>query len=209
MDKTLRKVFLDTETTGLAPGQIGQLSMIIEHDDNSIEAKNYFFEIDYITDSAKEACGRDIDFYREASKGKRFKDYANELLEILSDSILIAHKESFDENFLSAEFWRQDIIFKPAGRLCTMTYFMNLLKITPGKYGYKYKPPRLSEVVDYFNIDEQKIRQYSIQLFGNNDNTNNGFHDARYDTTAMFIIVNVYRDILHGTDSWKTQFQKG
>ena len=205
----MRKVFLDTETTGLVPGQIGQLSMIIEHDDSRIEAKNYFFEIDYITDSAKEACGRDIDFYREASKGKRFKDYTNELLKILSDSMIIAHKVSFDENFISTEFWRQDIIFKPADRFCTMTYFTDILQITPGKYGYKYKPPRLSELVDYFNVDEQKIKQYSIQLFGNNDNTNTGFHDARYDTTALFVVFNIYRDMLHNVDGWKTKFQKG
>lgn len=204
----MKKVFLDTETTGLAPGQIGQLSMIIEHEDSRIEARNYFFEIDYITDGAKEACGRDIDFYKEVSKGLKFKDYANELFEILSDSMIIAHKEKFDENFISTEFWRQNIIFKPADRFCTMNYFMNVLKITPGKYGYKYKPPRLSEVIDYFNIDEQKIQQYSLQLFGNDDNTNTGFHDARYDTTAMFVAFCVHRDTIHGTDSWKKAFTK-
>lgn len=39
----MKKVFLDTETTDIAPGQIAQLSMIIEEDNGNIYAKNYFF----------------------------------------------------------------------------------------------------------------------------------------------------------------------
>lgn len=39
----MKRIFLDTETTGFSPGQIGQLSMIIDEDGNEPVAKNYFF----------------------------------------------------------------------------------------------------------------------------------------------------------------------
>ncbi len=204
----MKKVFLDTETTGLKPGQIGQLSMIIEYDDSKIEAKNYFFNIDYIEDGAAEVCGRDLEFYKKASNGKCFKDYKLEILEILKDSLLIAHNEKFDENFISTEFWREDIIFKPAQRFCTMEYFRDIIKLLPGRYGHKYKNPKLSELVNYFNIDEDKVKKYSVQLFGNDDSTNTGFHDARYDTTSMFVAFCIYRDSLNNSTKWKDAFSK-
>ena len=204
----MKRVFLDTETTGLAPGQIGQLAMIVELDDGSLRAFNYFFDIDYLEDGAAKACGRDLDFYKKASNGKKFADYKTELLNILTDSTLIAHNEEFDEKFLSASFWREDIIFKPADRFCTMNFFRDIVKLTPGKYGHKYKNPKLSELIEYFNIDENKVQQYSVQLFGNDDNTNIGFHDARYDTTAMFVAFCIYRESTNNQDNWRRAFTK-
>ena len=41
----MKKVFLDTETSGLAPGEIAQLSLIIEEETGEVRAKNYFFKI--------------------------------------------------------------------------------------------------------------------------------------------------------------------
>lgn len=208
----MRKVFLDTETTGLKPGQIGQLSMIIESDSGEISAKNYFFEIDYIEEGAEKVCGRGIDFYKEYSNGKRFKDYKSEILDTLTNSLLIAHNLKFDENFISTEFWREDIVFKPAQRFCTMEYFRDVCKLpVVGRNwsGHKYKNPKLLELVEYFNIDTEKVSAYSKLLFGNEDSTNKGFHDARYDTTSMFVAFHIYQDMLHKADGWKTKFQKG
>ena len=45
----MKKIYYDTETTGLAPGNIAQLSIIVEHEDGRLETKNYFFDIDYIS----------------------------------------------------------------------------------------------------------------------------------------------------------------
>jgi DNA polymerase-3 subunit epsilon len=202
----MKKVFLDTETTGFAPGQIGQLSMIIEEDNGEVEAKNYFFDIDYITPGAQEACGRDLDFYKQASNGKKFADYATEIYDILKDAMIVAHNEKFDENFLSTEFWRQNILFTPAARFDTMTYFVNICKL-PGRNG-KYKNPKLEELVDTFSIDKEKVGKYSIQLFGNDDSTNKGFHDARYDTTSMYVAFRVYGDVVNETNSWMNAFCK-
>lgn len=197
----MKKVFFDTETTGFTPGQIGQLSLIIE-DNGEVNAKNYFFEVDYMSQGAMEVCGRDVDFYKEASNGKHFADYKNELLEIFKDSTLIAHNLKFDENFISMEFWRQNIQFVPAGRFDTMEYFRDILKI-PGKYG-KYKNPKLEELVDSLSINKEKVLKYSKSLFNTDDNYS--FHDARYDTTSMFVAFQIYKDRVNNLDSWEKEF---
>ena len=199
----MRRIFLDTETTGFSPGQIAQLSMIIDEDNKAPVGKNYFFEIDYITEGAEEICGRGIEFYKEASQGRRFKDDMQEIFDTLKDSTLIAHNLQFDENFISTEFWRQSIIFKPADRFDTMTYFRDICKL-PGKYGNKYKNPKLEELVNHFGINKTKVQKYSEQLF--NTNNTGGFHDARYDTTSMFVAFQIYKDSLHGGTSWRDTF---
>ena len=203
----MRKVFFDTETSGLAPGSIGQLSAIIVDDTDGearVTAKNYFFAMDFITDDAARICGRDLDFYISASKGRRFSDYAQEIKELFTDATLIAHNLKFDENFLSAELWRNRITLKPADRFDTMVYFKDICKI-PGKYG-KYKNPKLEELVDYFNIDKDKVLVYSQQLFKSEDTF--GFHDSRYDTASMFVAFNVYKDMYSGTREWIDAFVK-
>lgn len=202
----MRKVFLDTETTGFAPGQIGQLSMIIEEDNGEVSARNYFFKIDYITSGAEEVCGRGIDFYTEASCGKTFADYKDEIYNILEGATLIAHNLKFDENFLSTEFWRQGVLFKPAGRFCTMEYFRDVCQLPGGRGRQKYKNPKLEEFVDFFSVDKEKAKQYSIKLFGNDDKTNIGFHDARFDTASMFIAFHIYQDSLHDKQDWANVF---
>lgn len=203
----MKRVFFDTETTGLHPGQIAQLAVIIEDDNNGISTKNYFFDIDYMTKGAEEVCGRCIEFYREASKGKKFINYKDEILELFSDATLIAHNLKFDENFLSMELWRQGITFTPKDRFDTMEFFRDICKLPDKRSTSRYKNPKLEELVNYFNIDKNKVEKYSIQLFGNNDLTNSGFHDARYDTTAMYVVFQIHRDSLFGKNNWKREFQ--
>lgn len=202
----MKRIFLDTETTGFSPGQIGQLSMIIDEDGNEPVAKNYFFEIDYISADAEKVCGRGVDFYKEVSGGKRFADYATEISEILKTGTWIAHNLKFDENFISTEFWRQNIILKPENRFCTMEYFRDICKL-PAKSGKtKYKNPKLEEFVDCMQVNKNKVMKYCSILFG--DDNLGGFHDARYDTTSMFVAFKMYNDMLQGTSSWVSTFRK-
>ena len=198
----MRKVFLDTETSGLAPGSIAQLSYIEETENFEVIAKNYFFDVDYITRGAEEVTGRNADFYKEASQGKKFADYSDELFEKLSNCTLIAHNLPFDENFISAEFWRLNKVFKPADRFDTMVYFKDVCKLKNTR-GSGYKNPKLEELVDYFNLDKNKIEQYSEKLF---NIKSNGFHDAMYDTTSMFVAFQIQREILNGGNNWINTF---
>ena len=198
----MKKVFFDTETSGFTPGQIGQLSAIIE-EDGKVTPLNYFFKMDYITQGAQDVCGRDLKFYEEASEGKIFADYAQELLQVFNSGILIAHNIKFDENFLSTEFWRQNIILKPENRFDTMEYFRDICKL-PGRGSSKYKNPKLEELVDHFNINKDRVAAYTKQLF--NLSSNESFHDARYDTTSLYVAFQVYNDIRQGTDGWINQF---
>lgn len=202
----MKKVFFDTETTGLKPGQIAQLSVIIEEDGKELVAKNYFFKVDYMTDGAAEICGRDTEFYAKASGGKIFADYKDEILKLFEEATLIAHNLKFDENFVSMEFWRQNIMFKPSERFDTMVYFKDICNI-PGKNG-KAKNPKLEELVDYFKIDKEKVKVYSEILFGTDENGEVGFHDARYDTTSMFVAFQIYKEAMYGQSEWKNKFTK-
>ena len=68
-DIKMRKVYFDTETTDLTPGQIAQLSYIIEDDSTFVEAKNMFFTVDKMTSGAEGTHGMSVDFLAEASNG--------------------------------------------------------------------------------------------------------------------------------------------
>ncbi|MBQ9709781.1 MAG: hypothetical protein IJV67_04100 [Clostridia bacterium] len=49
-------LFFDTETTGLMPGRIVQLSYVMQTA-NEVRAKNFFFAVDYVEPSAQAVHG--------------------------------------------------------------------------------------------------------------------------------------------------------
>lgn len=201
----MQRVFIDTETSGLAPGQIGQLAIITERESGEVVGDNYFFKIDYIDEGAMKVTGRDLNFYEKASNGKVFRDFADEIYEKVSHGVLIAHNLNFDENFLSTEFWRLNRVFKPEKRFDTMTFFTDICQLPPKRPGEKFKKPKLSELVDFYNIDSNKIEKYCSQIFNNSDNN---FHGATFDTTAMFIAFQIYNEKLNGSNTWEETFRK-
>lgn len=198
-------IYFDTETSGFKPGQIGQLSMIIE-ENGSFKGINYFFEIDYIHPDAEALLGRGLDFYREQSQGIRFKDKADEIKNILCDSYYVAHNLKFDENFISTELWRCGIAIKPLGRLDTMEHYRDILNI-PGKYG-RVKNPNLGELVSYLDLDKEKVKTYAIKLFGSEDID---FHDARFDSTVVCIASHVAKELTKPDNEryWLNTFKAG
>lgn len=198
-------IYLDTETTSFVPGSIIELSMIIEDvDTKSIVARNYFFDVDSIDEGAQKAHGFSVEDIHMLSGGKRFEDYYLELNQILTSGTLIAHNEAFDERYLSAELWRCGISFTPLDRLCTMKVFKDILQI-PAKYKKygAYKNPKLSEVMEYLSISTNRVNEYSKRLFNYGGSE---YHDSRFDTTAMYVAVQVYREKLHGGSDWHNMF---
>ena len=205
----MKALYLDTETTGFKPGQITQLA-IIEDDGVNIKGYNYFFTVKHMEPGAIEACGRDENWYAKYSNGLEFKDLAAEIIRLFENSGVVAHNLKFDENFLSAEFWRADIVFKPTYRVDTMEMFTPIMKLpnVKKKYAGEYKYPKLCELTEWLNIDDNKILEFSQQIFGNEDGTNSGFHDARFDTTAMYVACKVYGDRVNNTNTWINRFCK-
>lgn len=203
----LKNIFFDTETTGLNPGQIGQISYIVEGEQGIEEAKNIFYKVDSVEPGAQRVHGFSVEDFDRLSNGKTFKDGHGELYEAFKDKRLVAHNIGFDIKFISSEFWRCGISFQAVDKACTMEFFKNILKIEPRSRRYgRYKNPKLSEVIDYFNLDNNKIMEYSRQLFGN-EQFNQGYHDSRFDTTAMYVAANVSRDLANNRTNWLDKFK--
>ncbi|EKN43122.1 putative DNA polymerase III subunit epsilon [Clostridium botulinum CFSAN001627] len=155
----MKKIFIDTETTGLEPGEIIQLTYCVcdinfRGEEKVSFAKNFFFDVDYIEESAEAIHGFSVEKLKILSKGKKFKDLASEISSDLKDGIFIAHNVNFDRKFVTAEFNRlNDMNWIPKEFFCTMEYFKPIVKATT-RTG-KLKKPRLEEAVDFLDIDKK------------------------------------------------------
>ena len=178
-------IYLDTETTGLRPGQICQLSLILQ-EGKSIRTKNYFFTVDFVEYSALKIHGFSVEKLRQLSKGKTFSDYAEEIAGIFEKAeVIVAHNTAFDFMFLRAEFERANQNFFVKEQFCSMKNMTSACKL-PSSKGLGYKFPKLSELCNYFKISDKDIAETALEIFGESAD----FHDARFDTTAVFLAVN-------------------
>ena len=80
----MKILMFDTETTGLRPGQICQLSYIVI--DNStkpydVYGKNFFFSVDYMEESAEQIHGFSKELLEELSGGVTFEECYHEFIE--------------------------------------------------------------------------------------------------------------------------------
>ena len=71
-------LYLDTETTGLYPGEICQLSYIMQDKDGAT-AKNFFFAVKDVEYGAYLVHGFSVQILKELSGGKTFSDHADEI----------------------------------------------------------------------------------------------------------------------------------
>lgn len=178
-------LYLDTETTGLYPGQICQLSYIMQ-DKQKVQAKNYFFAVDNVEYGAYMVHGFSKEKLDKLSGGKSFFDHFCEIeKDILSAEVVVCHNVNFDFMFLRAEFERcgKDFLYK--NDFCTMKKLTPVCKLSRSKNsGYKY--PKLSEACAFFGITDTEIKSDVKRFFGEETD----FHDARFDTTALYLIAN-------------------
>ena len=188
----MKRVYVDTETTGLRPGQIAQLSMIIE-DENSVVGVNEYFSVDTMEEGAYNVHGLSKEFLECNPK---FKDRALDIYNTIKESALIAHNIDFDERFISTEMLRAGISFIPEVRMCTMHAFRDIMKIPSKNIRYgEYKNPKLEEVISYLNIHKEKVNEFANQVFETKERI--GYHDSRFDVTAMYIAVKVFSEKLN------------
>lgn len=175
-------IFFDTETTGLRPGRIIQLSYIML-DKTGATAKNFFFYTDYIEYSASAVHGITVEKLAVLSNGHTFSEFIDEIQEDFEKaSLSVAHNFPFDFNFMSTEFSWQDRVFKYNEKFDTMRFFNSYAKI-PTANGKGYKYPKLTELANFFEVYDYDVTMRAIKLFGNSGIS----HDARFDVTQTFL----------------------
>jgi DNA polymerase III epsilon subunit-like protein len=182
----MKKVFIDTETTSLEPGEILQLTYCVcdlnESGKETVSfAKNFFFTVNYIDPSAQAVHGFDTSTLKLLSNGQRFKDVADEVAEDLRGGIFIAHNVKFDQKFVTAEFNRLNHTnWYPKHFFCTMEFFKFIVKATTATG--KLKNPRLEETMAFLGVNKDTVVKGAKKLFNCEDV---GFHDARYDVAGL------------------------
>ena len=178
-------LYFDTETSGLRPGNICQLSYVMQ-DKEEVKAKNFFFTVDYVEAGALSVHGFSVDFLRSVSNGKRFEYFIKEIKEDFERAdLVVSHNTSFDFMFLSQEFIRCDEALYLKDHLCSMKKSTPLLGLRrSNSAGYKY--PKLSELCAYFEISDVEIAKKVEEMFGEKTS----FHDARFDTVAVYLCLN-------------------
>lgn len=183
-------LYFDTETSGLHPGQICQLSYIMQSKKETI-AKNFFFTVDNVEYGAYMVHGFSLEILFKLSKGKRFSYFIKEIeTDFKNADLVVSHNTAFDFMFMRAEYERLGLDFIVKAEFCSMKKMTPVCKLNRSS-GVGYKYPKLSELCAYFGITDREISITSEKLFGKSAD----YHDARFDTTAVYLAIN------HGMDS--------
>lgn len=186
------KIIFDVESTGLdsESNYIAQLSYMIVGSEEDV-AKNFFFTVPKMDLGAENIHGLSKAKLEKLSRGKQFKDFADEILnDFKRCNLCIGHNVDFDLKFLKKEFERLGIKINYLQEkiYCTMHKYTDILKLKPHRYD-KYKWPKLSEVVNYLNIDEVKLLDYTKKIYSVPDSEAfNGYHDSRFDVISTYMI---------------------
>lgn len=177
-------LYLDTETSSLRPGNVCQLSYVMQYSDKAI-GKNYFFEVEYVEPSAQLVHHFSVEILKELSNGQKFCNRITEIEnDFLSANLIVAHNTAFDFSFLRKEFENAGKIFRYKDDFCSMKKFTPVVKLKrTNSLGYKY--PKLCELTNFFNVTDKEIENETKNLF----NKTLLYHDARYDATAVYLSV--------------------
>ncbi len=180
-----RVIVFDTEATDLTPGQICQISYLIVEKD-SVVGKNFFFAVDDMSEAAQEVHGMSREQVEALSGGERFEDRAEELFRDFSDAdMLIGHNVAADDRYIRVEFDRLGMKLKRISTFCTMNFFTSDANLKRKVNTGRPKPPKLSELAEYFALTEEIISEKAAEWFGGGGQA----HDARYDTAATYLCV--------------------
>lgn len=178
-------IYLDTETTGLRPGNICQLSYLMQYE-NTVVGKNYFFKVNYVEPSAEMVHHFSVELLNKLSNGQKFSDRIEEIEnDFLSANLIVTHNVSFDFSFLRKEFEKLGKIFKYKNEFCSMKRLTHITKLKrANSLGYKY--PKLCELTAFLGITDKEVQENTQKFFSENLL----YHDARYDATAVYLAVN-------------------
>ena len=183
----MKLLIFDTETTSLKPGHICQLSYITidaSAKPQVTEGKNLFFTVDEMDPGAEAIHGFSLEKLYELSNGQYIEDSLDNFISDFEDAdFIIGHNVNFDIRFLKIELEAMCIDYEPKNVFCTMQYYRDICKIP--KANGEVKNPKLEEVINFLNITKDQIIKKSNELFqGSGD-----YHDARFDTTATYLLI--------------------
>ena len=174
----------DTEATALEPGQICQLAYLLE-EEGRVQARNYFFSVDDMTEGAQEVHGFSMEMLADLSEGQYFEDLAESFLpDFNRASLLVGHNVAADERYLRVELQRAGLKLRRVPTFCTMNYASGLMNLSRKVVTGRPKPPRLQELADYYGVTEEEAAARTREWF---DVEEISFHDARYDTVLTYL----------------------
>lgn len=177
-----RIIIFDTETTGINPGNICQLSYL-KISPTGIIPKNFFFKVDYIEPGAQKVHGLTVEKLIELSDGKVFSDSVEEIYrDFMTVDLLVGHNIDFDMKFLTAELERSTLNFNKKDIFCTMKKFTGICKI-PKSNGAGFKWPNLGELSKFLNISQKEQDELAKRLYG----VESVAHDARGDIICTYL----------------------
>ena len=180
----MKVIYFDTETTGLTPGKICQLSYVIE-DGERVQGKNMFFAVPFVEPSAQQVHGFSVEKLATLSGGQRFCDRLDEIaFDFSTADLIVGHNVKFDIGFLTAEFSYEYETFRYKESLCSMRAFTPICRLPRTTHvGYKY--PKLGELLEFLEIYPYDVTRAQLQLFDGAG----GAHDARYDAVAVYLAL--------------------
>lgn len=178
-------IVFDTEATDLTPGQICQLSYLVV-DGADVTGTNLFFEVDEMSEGAQEVHGFSMEMLREMSGGLRFEDAAQRVFDDFAAAKLwVGHNVSADDRYLRVELERCGLKMPKKPTFCTMNYFTSDLNLARKVNIGRPKPPKLTELVEFFGLEEDFVAEKASEWFGGGG----ALHDARFDTAATYLCL--------------------
>ncbi len=188
-----RFVYVDTETTDKVPGQIAQLAYIhAGGDSGEVVGENFYFTVGSMSPGAEAIHHLSPAVLKGLSSGFSF-DALSPIMQtaFTPDRTFVAHNAAFDLKFVRAELERCGLPPYQPKVVCTMQTMTPICKLK-GQYG-KYKWPKVEEALRWLKIDQEEVLARARELFMPNGGSSPegallGFHDARYDVTAVMMI---------------------
>jgi DNA polymerase-3 subunit epsilon len=118
--------------------------------------------------------------------GQRFEDSAQEVLADFSAAKMwVGHNVSADEKYLRVEMERCGLALPKKATFCTMNYFTSDMNLARKVNIGRPKPPKLTELVQFFDLSEDFVAEKAAEWFGGGG----ALHDARFDTAATYLCL--------------------
>ena len=174
----------DTETTCIRPGQICQISYVLATSKGAT-AKNFYFTVDSMDAGAQGVHGLSMEYLAKVSQGKRWSDHVDEIMaDFCACDAVAAHNANFDMTFLRTENERIGRAVPEKPYFDTMREYTPVCKLSR-KHHTGYKFPKLCELTQFLALTDEDILAATKDLFS----ADCGFHDARFDATAVYLAL--------------------